>query len=727
MATLIFTALGGALGGPIFAAAGALAGGALDMTLRGGGGNREGPRLGQLAVTTSSYGDPLPRQFGRMRVPGTVIWATDLMEHAEESGGGKGRPSVTSYSYSCSFAVALGSRPIARVGRIWADGRLLRGADGVLKVGGGLRVYRGTGDQDADPLIASAEAPGSCPAWRGTAYVLFEDLQLADFGNRIPALNFEVVAEDEPLDLARVLDGIVDEVDTTVTLDGMVGLSLDGTPADLLSTLAPIFPLSCDASGSRLAIAPEIAQATPLVMGEAAIASGHGDFGRNAGFVRQRAAASENPVRAMRFYDPARDFQTGIQRAGGRPAAGQMRTIDIPAAFGSADAQRLIARAASDDGWRRETLQWRTTELDPAIAPGSLVEMPGQPGLWRVLSWEWRESGIELALERVSSVGFVNGTASPGRANLAVDLLQGPTALVAFELPWDGRGNGETRQVYAAVSSAGAGWSGAELSRDAGDGVLVPLGPSGRRRSTIGTLLDVLPPRAPFCLDRSSSVTVRLVGMDMALADATVRQLAEGANRAFIGSEMVQFAQAAALGSGVWRLSGFLRGRGGTEAAIPNHGAGESFVLLDGAMVSLDPSRVGDGPATQIAAVGLADPHPVTTAILGAGNTLRPLSPVYPVARETIAGLSLGWTRRARGAWAWLDGVDVPLNEQAEAYEVSCLYGGAITARWIVNFPAMTLDAATLAGLRASMPGATLQVRQQGTHALSLPLQLCTI
>jgi hypothetical protein len=108
MATLVFTALGSVLGGPIFAAAGALAGGALDMALAGGG-SREGPRLGQLAVTTASYGDRLPRQFGRMRVPGTVIWATDLIEQSQTSGGGKGQPSVTTYSYSCSFAVALGS------------------------------------------------------------------------------------------------------------------------------------------------------------------------------------------------------------------------------------------------------------------------------------------------------------------------------------------------------------------------------------------------------------------------------------------------------------------------------------------------------------------------------------------------------------------------------------------------------------------------------------------
>src|SRR3546814_14722593 len=91
---------------------------------------RSGPRLSELDVQTSTYGSQVPQIIGAMRVAGTVIWATDLNENKQKSGGGKGRPSVTSYSYSVSFAVAISSRPILRVGRIWADGNLLRGQIG---------------------------------------------------------------------------------------------------------------------------------------------------------------------------------------------------------------------------------------------------------------------------------------------------------------------------------------------------------------------------------------------------------------------------------------------------------------------------------------------------------------------------------------------------------------------------------------------------------------------
>ena len=145
MATVIFAALGTLIGGPLGGAIGALVGRQVDGAIIGGP-RQEGPRLKELGVTTSSYGTPIPRHYGRMRVPGTIVWATDLVEHRKRSGGGKGRPRVTTYSYTTSFAVALSSRPIQGLGRIWADGNLLRGAAGDLKAGGTFRLHLGHRD-----------------------------------------------------------------------------------------------------------------------------------------------------------------------------------------------------------------------------------------------------------------------------------------------------------------------------------------------------------------------------------------------------------------------------------------------------------------------------------------------------------------------------------------------------------------------------------------------------
>ena len=132
MATLVLTAVGSAIGGPIGGAIGAIIGQQVDQNILFRPKGREGPRLQELAVQTSSYGSQIPRIYGKMRVAGTVIWATDLKETRSREGGGKGRPSTTVYSYSACFAVALSSRQIQNVGRIWADGKIFRGAAGDL-------------------------------------------------------------------------------------------------------------------------------------------------------------------------------------------------------------------------------------------------------------------------------------------------------------------------------------------------------------------------------------------------------------------------------------------------------------------------------------------------------------------------------------------------------------------------------------------------------------------
>ena len=72
MATLLLTAVGTAVGGPLGGALGALVGQQADRSLFGTP-SVEGPRVKELSVTTSSYGQPIGRHFGQMRVAGTVI------------------------------------------------------------------------------------------------------------------------------------------------------------------------------------------------------------------------------------------------------------------------------------------------------------------------------------------------------------------------------------------------------------------------------------------------------------------------------------------------------------------------------------------------------------------------------------------------------------------------------------------------------------------------------
>src|SRR3546814_5263303 len=85
-----------------------------------------------------------------MRVAGSVIWATDLIERRTKHGGGKGRPSTSEYSYAVSLAIALSSRRIRSIGRIWADGNLLRGTSGSFRERCTFRWYDGCEEQAAE-------------------------------------------------------------------------------------------------------------------------------------------------------------------------------------------------------------------------------------------------------------------------------------------------------------------------------------------------------------------------------------------------------------------------------------------------------------------------------------------------------------------------------------------------------------------------------------------------
>ncbi len=725
MATLILSTIGFTVGGPIGGAIGAFAGRQIDLAIFGSGKTREGPRLNELSVSTSSYGLPVPRHFGSVRAGGQIIWATDLVEHRDKQGNGKGKPSTVTYSYTASFAVALSSRPIAEIGRIWADGKLLRGAAGDLKVGGVLRVHTGEGDQEPDPLIAAAEGMAACPAYRGLAYAVFEDLQLGDFGNRIPALSFEILTGGSTINMADLLEGVVEDVDADVPLDGLVGLSCEGPVGELLAALDPLFPADCDACDARLAIQPDRAQTAAIPLAEAATSDSREDFGGNAGFARKRAASDGQPVAVLRYYDLERDYQPGAQRVAGRPLPGQPRVLELPGAMTATAARQLVRQASGRVNRARQTVSWRVTELDPQVRPGAIVTLPGHPGYWRVRDWEWRAHGIELTLVRVSATGQLAGGADPGRAAPAADYAPCPSQLVACELPWDGNSATPVPLFIAALSAANPGWSGASVLGDWGDGTLEPIGTSGRARAVLGNAEGALAPASPLLFDRHRAVVVQLAAPDLSLANATMHQLAQGANRALLGEEIIQFASAEALGEGRWRLSGLWRGRGGTEQAVANHLAEEPFLLLDGTGLQIDPATLRPGALEAFAAIGLADAAPVTAPILLRGIGARPLAPVHGTARTPSGGgVQLSWTRRARGAWDWPDEADTPLNEAIEAYLVSFGTEAGPVSSWETAEPGLLISSGDLASLVAAAPGGRFSIRQRGDRAMSDTLVL---
>ena len=202
MAQVILGGVGQAIGGDIGRVIGATLGGAVDRGLISSlqPARQVGPRLETLKIQSSADGAPMACVFGRARVTGQVIWAARFLERRQEGRSGKSGPRTVDYQYSLSFAVALCEGEIDGIGRVWADGQPMD-QSGVT-----MRVHRGTGDQTPDPLIEAIE--GSAPAYRGTAYVVFEDLPLGAFGDRPPQLSFEVFRKAPGDGLEEMLEGV---------------------------------------------------------------------------------------------------------------------------------------------------------------------------------------------------------------------------------------------------------------------------------------------------------------------------------------------------------------------------------------------------------------------------------------------------------------------------------------------------------------------------------------
>ncbi|QXN72642.1 GTA TIM barrel-like domain protein [Rhodobacter phage RcZahn] len=226
---VVGTAIGGAIGGTFLGMTAAALGGAIGATIGGvidatifapsNDSTSWGEPLRNAQIMESREGAPVPRIYGVNRVSGQVIWQTKFLETIKttttttggKGGGGKSTQVQKEYLYSVSCAIAICEGPIHGIGRIWADGNLIdldRDAEGAPLT---VYYYYGTESQSPNSHIQSKEGSGAVPAYKGIAYVVFEDLLLKDYGNRIPQFQFEVVnalGRNNPEAMESVIKGV---------------------------------------------------------------------------------------------------------------------------------------------------------------------------------------------------------------------------------------------------------------------------------------------------------------------------------------------------------------------------------------------------------------------------------------------------------------------------------------------------------------------------------------
>jgi len=409
MATLALSSVGSALGSSLLPSGlsflgatisgaaigntfGALAGSFVDRQLFGSSASAQGPRLGDLHVMASSEGAPIPRVYGRARLGGQVIWATDYVEHSRtrSAGGGKGGgapASVTEFSYTVSFAVALCEGEVTRIGRVWADGKPLSLANTTW------RLHTGSEMQEPDPLIEATE--GDVPAYRGIAYAVFEDFDVSPFGNRIPQLSFEIF---------RTLDDVEGLVRAVTVIPGAGEFVYDTEATREILTETSSRALNVHTSGGQadfVAAMDELEAALPNARAVSLVASWFGSDLR----------AAECEVRpkvelAHKITWPGTWSVAGVTRG----AAQTVSEADGKPAFGGTPSDASVTRAIADLRARGLSVTFYPF-LMMDIPAGNALPDPSGEGMQAPYPWRGR---IRPVADAAAETATFFGSAAPG-------------------------------------------------------------------------------------------------------------------------------------------------------------------------------------------------------------------------------------------------------------------------------------------------------------------------
>lgn len=152
--------------------------------------NQQGPRLQDLTITGTDYGQTVPWVAGSPRLAPSYVWVSALREIASTQKVGKGGgQKVTTYTYECDVMLRLTENITDGVARDWINSELVRNGL-TLKQGlwSAITVYTGDIDQLPDPTYEAAVGVGNAPAYRGGTTIVITGLQLGN-GKQLP--NFE--------------------------------------------------------------------------------------------------------------------------------------------------------------------------------------------------------------------------------------------------------------------------------------------------------------------------------------------------------------------------------------------------------------------------------------------------------------------------------------------------------------------------------------------------------
>ncbi|MFZ1415667.1 MAG: phage tail protein [Defluviicoccus sp.] len=402
------------------------------------------------------------------------------------------------------------------------------------------------------------------------------------------------------------------------------------------------------------------------------------------------------------FINKNASYEQGSQAARRQISPeGEVSNITIPLVMDGAKAKAIAEAMLAAEWAERTQFRFVLPTRYARLQPGDVVDLVDGDVTYQVRLYRTGWDDGRLACEGYATDATVyTQSAPPGddtRPDETVPEI-GPTVLHLLDIPILSDRDDDAGFYVAVSQTPDTVWNGAVLYRSANGadyGALLTMGLS----ATAGTAETALPAGPTAFFDRGNAVDIALT--DGALLSAPEADVLNGANGALLGDEIIQWTTATLIGTKRYRLSGFLRGRLGTEYAIYDHSVGERFVVLQPVGTTLE--RVRDSVDLLLAprwykgvTIGekISDVDAVT--FINVGRGLRPYAPCHLRGQRDADGtLELRWIRRARFGGLWRDGGDVPLGEAIERYDIEVIDGnGAVVRQATVTTPAWTYSAA---------------------------------
>ena len=219
--------------------------------------------------------------------------------------------------------------------------------------------------------------------------------------------------------------------------------------------------------------------------------------------------------------------------------------------------------------------------------------------------------------------------------------VAGPTLLEFLDIPIL-RDTHDQLGFYLAVSGILPAWPGAsvELSLDGGENY-IEAGAT-RTASIVGELVTALGDH-PFPFPDTHNVCeVEIQTPNAPLENTTLAGMMNRRNRALIGDEIVNFAEADEVTPGTWELSHWLRGRRGTDTEA--HSIGERFVLLDTAMfIPAELTWLGQDLTFRAVTFGRPIDEATIVTVTFTGQSQMERRPAYLQARRDGSDAVISW------------------------------------------------------------------------------------